>query len=143
MARKRGEQPWVLVLAFRDERGNTVHCLKYWRRPAGRERNRHVHLCVVVLGCSLRLSSACSRPDATHCLVLISRGGEGGGGGGGSGQNKDNQRGQLAVAVHHNAKILKAAMDIYPTPEFLCHYSTSSSRLNLTMVSCCNNIRVL
>jgi len=36
----------------------------------------------------------------------------------------------------HNAKILKEVMEIYPAPEFLCHYSTSSSsRLNLTMVS--------
>jgi len=37
MARKRGEQPWIMVLAFRDERGHTVHCLKYWRE-ASRER---------------------------------------------------------------------------------------------------------
>jgi hypothetical protein len=39
-------------------------------------------------------------------------------------------------------KALEAVMD--PAPEFLCHYSTSSSsRLNLTMVSCCNNISLL
>jgi hypothetical protein len=112
MARKRGEQPWILVLAFR---GNKVHCLKYLRRPpAGREKQTR----------TLFVSPLRAPGRTPHCLVLISRGGEGGGGGRGGGGSASGASSQSHAV--HNAKILKEVMEIYPAPEFLCHYSTSS-----------------
>lgn len=96
MARKRGEQPWILVLAFRDERqhGPLSRVLEEASRWPCREREIHTYssppICVMelCLAALLLIGSPLRALGRTpHCL-LISRGE----GGGGSGQNKDDSQ---------------------------------------------------